>query len=343
MAPKRPAGKNLSQDQLKALLEGKALDDMVEKISKRLKADHGMASRILNMIETGYFKQEEGMEEGKLPQSCNKFRLVHKDILLEIITDIVGTCPGMQQDAAKLLVQKIEGIKKKHEILRLFSFLCRVEEGSAIPTRDIKDFKEWCKERHAEAPRAQHLEFDDGPKGSACPAFQRFGCFAVAAWDEDKKKYTKLMHAEGSVVAIPQDWAVTAKFVMTGNWSELSARIKCPTTSGGVIETKVKPMFTQAGIDIPDPFMEEEIQTPLNCKKRGRSSSPTNSLVSTASKGSGSPAAAAAKELPGAMQEQQKAAAVDEQIPPQGELEPKGVPPKPNGDGGALVGLNVTA
>ncbi len=58
MAPKRKAGTNLSPDQLRQLLEHKALDDIVGKICKKLKADHGMAFRILNMIESGYFEQQ---------------------------------------------------------------------------------------------------------------------------------------------------------------------------------------------------------------------------------------------------------------------------------------------
>ena len=65
----------MTQDQLKQLLESRALDDTVDKINKRLKDDHGMASRILRMIDTGYFNKQEAIEEGKLPQSCNKFRL----------------------------------------------------------------------------------------------------------------------------------------------------------------------------------------------------------------------------------------------------------------------------
>ena len=85
MAPKRAAGKNLTPDQFKQPLESRALDDTVDKISKKLKADHGMASRILRIIEAGCFNKEEAIEEVKLPPSCNKFRLVHKDTLAEII------------------------------------------------------------------------------------------------------------------------------------------------------------------------------------------------------------------------------------------------------------------
>jgi hypothetical protein len=329
--PAKRAGKNLTQDQLKQLLESKALDDTVEKINKRLKDDHGMASRILRMIETGYFNMEAAVEEGKLPQSCNKFRLVHKDTLVEIILDMVKGCPGLQAGVADQLASKVDNVKKKQEIMRIFCYLCRVDEGSAIPTRDLREFKDWCKQRHAQVPRAQHLEFDDAPKSCASPAFERTGCFKVDGWDDSENRYAKLRHSEGLAIDIPEDWAVTAKFVMAHNWSEVTARIKCPATSGGVIDCKVRPLFTQAGIDIPEPYMMDEIQTPLNAKKRGRSASPSGSAISSLSKGSSSERAAG------------KAAPEGKQLSFEEGAEAKDVEalaaPKPEGAGGALAGL----
>ena len=333
MAPKR-AGKNMTQDQLKQLLESRALDDTVDKINKRLKDDHGMASRILRMIDTGYFNKEEAIEEGKLPQSCNKFRLVHKGTLVEIILAMVWECPGLQAEAAAKLVSKVEGTRKKHDITRILCFLCRVEEGSAIPTRYLKEFQEWREQRHADVPRAHYLEFDE-VKNCSSPAFERIGCFQVDSWDADQQKYMKLKHSEGEAIDIPSDWAVTAKFVMAHNWSEVAARVKCPASSGGVIDCKVRPLFTQAGIDIPEPYMMDEIQTPLNAKKRCRSTSPSGSVASTRSKESRNSGAAeqAAPEVKTFISN-----GTAEGVQALAPLAPAA--PKPAGAGGALAGLD---
>lgn len=249
----------------------------MQRIVKRLKYDHKLAAKVLSMLDGGYLEHGDAAnnQEGLLPPSSNKFRLVHKDTLLDILFSMVDAPGGLSGEAAQKFKDRLVAVPKKMDICHIFAFLTRVDDSSAVPTRSVKELAAWCLARHSAKPRISNVLLQEGSRGNYAPAFAKVGCFQLTQWDVGQKKYTHVKHADGAEVPLPATLIANENVILSNNFSEAACKLQVPGSRS--LDVKVCNIFADASVQLTPPYFEQVIQTPLNSsKRRARSSSPSS-------------------------------------------------------------------
>eukprot|EP00435_Cladocopium_sp_Y103_P029631 s1448_g7.t1 len=118
----------------------------LENLVDRLKDRPTIVSHIFNLLEMGAFDQidqPEKVDQDSLPKSCNKFALLSRDNVMQLIEHL---CPNFKEWLSSTS-QTSQGKISKKELLQTLCFMCHVASDSALPSKSWASLQKFVKER----------------------------------------------------------------------------------------------------------------------------------------------------------------------------------------------------
>ena len=113
----------------------KALDDLNGMLADRPQ----VTQHVLSLMELNAFDTVEAQDKDKLPPSCNKFSLVSKAVMIELV--------GQQIPALLEWLQALPKKSSKRDVMQILCYICHVSEESALPSKHKSVLKDWCADR----------------------------------------------------------------------------------------------------------------------------------------------------------------------------------------------------
>eukprot|EP00435_Cladocopium_sp_Y103_P045407 s1448_g13.t1 len=223
----------------------------LENLVDRLKDRPTIVSHIYNLLEMGAYDQidqPEKVDQDSLPKCCNKFALLSRDNVMQLIEHL---CPTFKEGLHAINAQS--KISKK-ELLQTFCYMCHVASDSALPSKSwasLKKFERW----EMYGKRLGDHEPEDGM------TFAEWIKSAHASYWQVEG--TKLKFITGAAANLPAELQKLDDLSINDGISVYEASVGC-----GMLKVKCTEVFGPALKQIDLPWWRREVQpmqAPSSC------------------------------------------------------------------------------
>ena len=219
--------KAMSSGALSDQIALKQYQDTIHGITSALDKRRELAPRVLHMLTSGMLDQVTTTgEEDRLPGCVNKFRILSLDNLQYLVKAIKE-----KAEIPDAMVNNFMRIKTKTEAIRVFCFMVRAADGSALPHRFLSQLADWSAERaKLNINNIQKLMFvANGKKGRHAGVtvdFNQHGVFSFCQYNETTKKFLAVCHNFSGVQSQFQELSVGEDWKIEFNHCEFLAQAK---------------------------------------------------------------------------------------------------------------------
>ena len=199
--PKKTAVRVVSDSALNDLINKKQCKETLDAITKSLLEKPNIAAKILSLLRSGAFDETGPASTDRVPSSTNKFNLLSRDHLLDILEYIL-------QDSTASIKTRLAHCYKKTDLCQLLCYATRVETTCALPCRQLSVLKMRCKTRVVIERLTTAVATIDlcKPKGSKAMVmdFNKSGVYSFTDWCDQKQRFKTVKHnLSGAKACLP--------------------------------------------------------------------------------------------------------------------------------------------
>ena len=219
--------KAMSSGALSDQIALKQYQDTIHGITSALDKRRELAPRVLHMLTSGMLDQlSKNDDEDRLPGCVNKFRILSLDNLHYLVQTIKD-----KVEIPEAMVNNFMRIKTKTEASRVFCYMVRAAEGSALPHRFLSQLADWSAERaKLNIHNIQKLKFvangKNGRHAGVTADFNQHGVFSFCQFNETTKKYLAVCHNFSGLQSQFQELSVAEDWKIEFNHCEFLAQAK---------------------------------------------------------------------------------------------------------------------